>query len=479
MIKNKKTEAAVLYVLMVLIGVIILDIPFGLEPVMFDDSPAFLQTKAGAVPMLGYPLFLSLNRRVFGEIHYLQIAVAWQIAFNLSGSILLIRCLRKKLALNMAESIMFYVLSFVPHTVFMPEGMSSRMIVTEALAFPLFYLLVICMVEAIWERKIKYGIIGLLIAILLLLVRTQLMLTLLIPVGVIFYLIVVRLETGKKYNLFLRGVIGICASLLFFIGALCIYTRLDNLLRHGMVILNRPVQIEYEEEQNTKQEDAAATELTEASNQDININSQGRGTFCSNMIFNAEYDDKELFADPDLSGFYEELYRGLQAKKMLLNSLDMDLFIADRIFVQIQGVYRESQYIAAQYGRGGEAVVRIAETLFRKHPLRWLKSGALQAPSGLISTVFFHRREIYWLSYLVTFLIYFGAFVSVIWAIKKKVPRAAIEFMVLAILINFLFVFATAAVFIALQRYVIYGFGIFYMALYSIMKPLVFSKKHG
>lgn len=474
MINNKKTEEAILNILMVLIGIIILDIPFGLEPVIFRDSNAYLAGYViiGVVP--GYQMFLSLNRIILGEANYLQVVVMWQIVFNLSASIMLIRCLRKKLELNIAESILFFLLSFVPHEVFMPEGMSSRMIVTEALAFPLFYVLVTCMLEAIWRKKIKYAITGMIIAILLSLVRTQMMLTLLIPICVIFYLIMIRSENGQKYHFFKRAVIGICISLLLFVGAFCIYKQCNKLFQHGIIILNSSFQKKYEDNLSERPAEIAAIEHTEVSDQ--NIEAQGNGVFCAKMIIAAEYEDKELFEDSNLSSIYEELYNGLLTKELLLNSLDIDLLIGDRVSNQLDNIYEESQNIARQCGQGGESVVQIAETLFRNHPLRWLKSGLLQVPGGLISTVFFHKREFYWFSYLITFLIYFAAFFSTIWAIKKKAPREAIEFMVFAILINFLFVLATTTVFVAQQRYVVYGFGIFYMALYCLMKPMIFAR---
>lgn len=474
MIKNRKTEEVILNILMILIGIIILDIPFGLEAVMFDDSPAYLarQVIIGVVP--GYPLFLSLNRAVFGEAYYLYAVVVWQILINLSASMLLIRYLRKKMALNLAESIMFFILSFVPHAVFMSEGMSSRMIVTEALAFPLFYILIVFMLKAVWERKIKYGIAGLVIAVLLSLVRTQMMLTLVIPICVIFYLIMIRPKSGQKYYFLKRATIGICISLLLFVGAFYAYKQCNKLLQYGMVNLNRPAQNEHENNLNETYISVSEEALLDVSDQ--NIEAQGRGVFYAKMLFAAEYEDRELFDDRDLREFYEKLYDELLEKELLLNSLDKDLFIADRIYIKLEHVYRESLRIAGQYGQSSVSVVQIAETLFRHHPLRWLKSGLFQVPSGLISTVFFHKRAFYWFSYLITFLVYFSAFFSVIWGIKKKASRETIEFVVLTILNNFLFVFATSVVHIGLQRYVVYGFGIFYMSLYCLMKPFVFAK---
>lgn len=474
MIKNEKAKEIILNIMMVLIGIIILDIPFGLEAVIFDDSRAYLarQVIIGVVP--GYPFFLSLNRVVFGEMHYLQVVVVWQIVINLLASMLLIRCLRKKFALNIAESLLFYTLSFVPHSVFMPEGMSTRMIVTEAFAFPLFYVLITCILEAVWKRKMKYGIMGLVISVFLSLVRTQMMLTMLIPVCIIFYLIMIRTEDERKLNIFVRTAIGVCISLMMFVGAFCIYKQCNKLFQYGLVVLNSSSQNEYKDNSNEKYEPIAEEELLNVSDQ--NIEAQGRGVFYAKMLIAAEYEDRELFEDRDLREFYEKLYNELLEKELILNSLDIDLLIADKIYGQQDNVYKESQRIAVQYGQNSTSVVHIAETLFRHHPLRWLKSGLLQVPSGLISTVFFHKRAFYWFSYLITFIVYFSAFSSVIWGIKKKAPKEAVEFVVLTILNNFLFVFATAIVHIDQQRYVVYGFGIFYMSLYCLLKPLVFAR---
>lgn len=53
-------------------GVGILCIPFGVQPILFDDSGSYLAERfrlgGGIVPL--YPLFLSVNRKIFGEFHF-------------------------------------------------------------------------------------------------------------------------------------------------------------------------------------------------------------------------------------------------------------------------------------------------------------------------------------------------------------------------------------------------------------------------
>ena len=461
------------YTALIILGIIILDLPFGLTPIMFDDSSAYLaeQLPIGVVP--GYPLFLAANRKIFGEMYYLKAVVVLQILLNVAASVSLIRYLWQKLNLRWFEALVFFLASFVPHSVFMPTGMSSRMIVTEALAFPVFYFMVICVMEAVWNKKVWYGIGALFLTILLSLVRTQLQLTMVIPIGAIVYALYKNVN-GNRLKKFRRLLLGVGIGLLLFAGAYLSYRQINKQMQQIMTVMN----------QSDREGETGKANIKEPVKGSQNISAQISGVFYSKMMFTAEPDDRELFQNENLARLFDTVYERLLSNDRLLNSMQMDLYIADKIFNRIDGVYSESfeilrecdESLLTEFATSGNILSIFARTIFRNHPLRWLKSGLLQIPSGLISTVFFHKRSFYWFSYLTAFLAYALAIASIAWGIKRKLCTSAVEFMVCTLLINLLFVSASAIVYIALQRYVVYGFGLFYMAWYYLIKQLFLTR---
>lgn len=397
-----------------------------------------------------------------------------QIFLNLACSYAFVSFLCKKFNLKEIEGLLLFVLSLIPHSVFMPEGMSTGMIVTEALAFPLFYLLMMAILEAVWSKKLKYCIVGFGIAIMLSLTRTQLQLTFLLPFLAVFYIFCCK-ATDKKYRKIWYVIQGVGVGFFLFIIAYGLYRQ-----------ANIPLVVAHEKlnQQSVVNDVADRGERQKQISEGSNIGNQISGVFNAKMIFTSEDEDRSLFTDEDMRQAFDELYNGLYEKHLLLASMTKDLTIADQIFNNMDNVYRAPRIILGEsenldlenLGGIGNVSTIIAKTLFRAHPLRWLKSGMLQLPSGLISTVFFHKRAFYWFSYLVTGLIYLSAFILIGFSIRMKRDRKGIEFMAAAVLTNLVFVSASAVVYMALQRYVIYGFGLFYMAFYVLLKSLVLEK---
>ena len=99
-------------------------------------------------------------------------------------------------------------------------------------------------------------------------------------------------------------------------------------------------------------------------------------------------------------------------------------------------------------------------------------------PQGFISTVFFQIEEIYGLCHVYTLLIYIAAFILTIYGIKKrKVSRCRYELMAGVLVLNVGMVVVICTVFFGMQRYLIYGFGIFYTALLLILEDIWYVQK--
>ena len=116
---------------------------------------------------------------------------------------------------------------------------------------------------------------------------------------------------------------------------------------------------------------------------------------------------------------------------------------------------------------------QISLVLLKNHCLRVLYHMLCMLPQGLICTVFFQIEEIYGLCHIYVFLIYFVAIGMVIFGIKqRRIARKRYEFMTWAMVLNIGMVVVICTVFFGMQRYLIYGFGIFYTGFLLLAEDL-------
>jgi len=98
-------------------------------------------------------------------------------------------------------------------------------------------------------------------------------------------------------------------------------------------------------------------------------------------------------------------------------------------------------------------------------------------PVGFVCTVFFQIEQLYALCHVIALILYLFAIIGSAICIKQRQNREIIDFMLLIVFNNFIFVIITNLVYMGLQRYLIYSFGIFYIALYLVVRELVKMSK--
>ena len=123
------------------------------EPVLFDDSGAYMRINRveGVMPI--YPLFLLLNQYLFGLEKYMNAVVIEQAVLAAACVTLFVKTLRKAFHLRYWETYLFFFLSLIPFTVEMPQSMATQQILTEGLSYALFYLFLILLLKTIWTKK--------------------------------------------------------------------------------------------------------------------------------------------------------------------------------------------------------------------------------------------------------------------------------------------------------------------------------------
>ena len=187
------------------------------EPVLFDDSGAYIRIRRveGVMPL--YPLFLLINQYLFGLERYLSAVVAEQGILAAGCVIFFVKTVRDEFHLRYWETYLVFFLSLMPFTTDMPQSMATQQILTEGLSYALFYLFVTILLRTVWTKKYTWFAGSLAMVFVLSTLRSQLQI-LFAVCGVIFlYVVCRRKEDGKKVYIWIRtaagAVGGICICL--------------------------------------------------------------------------------------------------------------------------------------------------------------------------------------------------------------------------------------------------------------------------
>lgn len=373
-----------------------------------------------------YPMFIRLIRTLIGPVYYLDAIFIIQGLISLTASLLLTLQLKKKYKLARSISTLLFLCTLGPYTYTLPEYVSSHCIMTEGLAFPMFYIWIILAILIYTDKKNKLFIPLILQSVVLILTRPQLLFLLIVVILLAIERIVDCLVRNNP-NKF--RVISIVIVITVF-----------------LAIFSFPQIVRY----------SILPQLTDAVT--------GR-VFCI-----ANHEDAELFegADRDL---FEKLLTEIDAMGTSEDYFRDDIKRWEDI---AHAVNENTKYI-------GDAVVQYmiddprssyeikSELAYRLLLEHWDKYIALTYPlviQSLVVSVFYHPESAYKYGYIISFMIYiFGcclAFVS----LRKKACK--IEYIIpffISMLVLLTNALATNVVFMGLQRYVVYSFGCYYFSI--------------
>lgn len=122
-------------------------------PVLFDDSDSYILVRQNEGIMPVYPLFIMVNQIIFGEAVYLWAVIIEQAVLAAFSVVLLEETIRKRFGLGWVESILIGIAALYPYTIEMPAAMMTQAILTEGLAYSLFYIFWVCLLGAVWEKS--------------------------------------------------------------------------------------------------------------------------------------------------------------------------------------------------------------------------------------------------------------------------------------------------------------------------------------
>lgn len=474
------------------------------EPVLFDDSGSYMRVECfeGVMPL--YPLFLFLNQCLFGTERYLEFVIAEQALFSGVCVILFVREIKNKFFLGYAEGYFLFFLTLLPFTTELPQAMMTQAILTEGLAYGAFYLLMLSLLRYVWEKRNRWIIVSYMMVFLLTILRSQLQI-LFGVCGVVFaYVMWKKGGTGIKR---LAGcLIGFAGCILISLSGIWIGARtaagyhdlIKNNIRVNMFIMKVQDPEYYEEFSVTDDGENREAEEIEAAIQErqeekkaqerpVNI-SQYTSLILSRGMYEADAEDIWLFEDEMLQDLYEVCYEAVDQERQRYAYEQKGLWIWKDI---VGGIGRTGKtclsagvpYLREYYPEVYESdefnmvwnrsLQTIGIELLKAHFGRFLYHTFMLLPQAFICTVFFQIAPIYLLCHLITLFLYLSAAALMIWGyMDRKVSESSAEFMALVLGTNLVLVIVTSLVFFGQQRYLVYAFGMFYIAYYVLLRKL-------
>lgn len=486
-------------------------------PVQFDDSGSYIRIRwhEGVMPV--YPLFLLCNQCLFGDASYLWAVIVEQALLAAISVVLLEESIRKQFGCHPAEGGLFCVLALYPYTIEMPGAVMTQAILTEGIAYSLFYVFLTVLLKAVWKKSYAWlaGAFGM--TLFLSAVRSQLQILFGVCGIVFLYLVCMRGKgKGKVQKLlgFLAGLAGcVAVSLTGVLLVFGIVRGYHVMLQtdHSLYLFGLKVQHpeiyeivleerRQEEEARAAAEEAqsqqAAQETSAAEPQEeeeplVNKNfstSQYLTLIFSRGMYEADYEDAELFTDPVLKGLYLALYEAVDTEEERYAYAKEGLWMWKDIvggLGKIGGIcfMTPSEYYvehapeiieSEQFSdiRAGH-LQTIGLTLIRAHAGRVLYHALMLLPQAFICTVFFQFAPLYLFCHLVAAFLYLSGLMLMIWGYADvRTRKEGAEMMALILGTNVVMVIIISLVFFGQQRYLVYTFGPFYMAYYLLLRQL-------
>ena len=471
---------------------------------LWKDSPAYLafDGRTGIVPI--YPLLLQINRMLFGEESFLYAVAAEQTVLTVICILVFTEFIRKRFRLSYLASYPVLLFSvFMPFTTNYPLSISNHDIMTEALAYPIFYLYMICFLKCIFDKKYKDIVLMVLVSVILALIRTQLQLVGVFNAAAFFY---VSWMKGRKYPVgrqMIRGVLYVFLSAMVLLAGEIVILGANSAGQRLIAAMNRELGAkemvmseEGEPEEEALIESEAETEHIEGTVAEVqpespsavseertssNMTDQYGHLIIDKVIYEIDEDDYLLFEDEEMQQLCMEIYEESDEKQQRYAYAQNDLWMWQDI---MDGIASGTTIVGAAWDRylaenpdtelTYSAVNQIAAVLLMEHLGRVIYHTLRMMPQGFICTVFFQKEGIYLLCHLITLLIYISAILLVIWGYRRKdLEKQYPEFLLGCIVINVCFVLIQSIMFFAMQRYLVYCFGIFYVAYYLILKEAI------
>lgn len=414
---------------------------------VYNDSEQYITMHIHREPL--YPLYLAAFRVVCGE-GYLTVAMAGQGILTAVGITALTEYLTRRFGLRLWEELLIVALQLLPHLITRYVSalhiFLENSVMSEGLCIPLFTIFVYFLLRMLFEGKGRDAVLALLFAYLLSMTRGQFMTTILLWA----LLLGIRMILHKKYrSLF------ICAStviLVFLLRDLAVHVYNYGVTGYFMG------------------------------------NTYGQVNTLTNVMYACDEEDREAFEEGDLEqAFFDSFYHKAMERK--LNYVYAgDSFSERAAYLEenhdiLKFQILEAELSAYYFGLGkvdyyeqssmsdemaGKMIKKLLPACFGQ----WLYDYLLLCRNGFVRSIAVVHPVIN-LAALFLYLLAAGLSIWLVF-VRKRFPEAVV--MGTALLFIAANVCATSITIMCLSRYMIYGFSLFYIALYLVVRETFANK---
>lgn len=463
---------------MLLLGILFYFVP-GKWVSIESDSVAYLEQRGRQGVLPGYPAFLNFFRMLMGEEAFLNGVVIAQCVLAIICTFVFVMVLQRQFSLRGGECILLYLGTMLPFSIYLPEAGITHQIMTEGITYALFYLYFITVLKTVWTLKVRWYGTSVVMAYILGLIRTQMLF--LQAIGVLMLLWLVY----KKYK-------GVCwKKLLFYVGGIIFGVLIafaSYKLIYAVVALdNARIVAKAQEgedatgddnriiiEQNGTTETLYVSKVTEEK-----VPAQFDAVIISRGFYEADKEDVELFEDEMMRQIFLRTYELADENGKLYPYAGSGLYMWENLVYDGMADFVDTavtEYDEANPGVRTRSYAGILRELGLKilfqHFGRYLYHVLRLMLPSFIASVFFQIKPIYLLCHFITLFIYLFALGASWWVGKKARNREAAEFALTTVFTIMIMVVILNLVFIGIQRYVVYGMGIFYCAMYLLVKEM-------
>ena len=411
---------------------------------VYGDSDQYITMHVHREPL--YPLFLALFRLIAGEETGLTLAAIAQGLLAACSIFALAEYLRHKFSLNMAEELVLLVLALMPHVVTKYVSALNifleNSIMSEALCIPLFHFFTLFTLRMIYEKKRTDMALSLFFAWLLSMTRGQMMTTILLWMLIVGVLMVIR----RQYKMLLIPLLAVVCAF----GMRSLSVRTYNYFVTGYFMGN----------------------------------TFGQVNTLTNVIYACDEEDAGVFEEGSLEReFFECFYAGADAiganYKYGGDSFRERASHLEEYHDRLKFEVLEAEMAAYYFGIGKDYYQQnilsdeIAKSMRAKLlPVcfgQWLYDYMLLCTDGFIRSI----AVVHPLINPIAVLLYTAALGYILWCIWRRRKSDAAWMMGTALLFIAANVCAVSLTIMCLSRYMIYGFSMFYIALFLAGREMV------
>lgn len=410
---------------------------------VYNDSEQYITMHIHREPL--YPLYLAAFRAVFGE-GYLVWAMAGQGILAAFGVAALSEYLAKHFCLRLWEELLIVALQLLPHLITRYVSalhiFLENSVMSEALCIPLFSFYVYFLLRMLFEGGWKDALFALLFSYLLSMTRGQMMTTILLWA----LLLGVRTLAQKKYlTLF---IVASSVILVFLLRDLTVHVYNYGVTGYFMG------------------------------------NTYGKVNTLTNVIYACDEEHREVFEEGDLEQAFFDCFYNKSMERRLNHVYGGDSFDERAAYLEenhdiLKFQVLEAELSAYYFGLGkvdyyqqssmSDAMAgRMMKKLLPACFGQWLYDYILLCRNGFVRSIAVVHPII---NFAALFLYLLAAGLMLWQAFVKRRFQAAVV-MGTAVLFIVANVCATSITIMCLSRYMIYGFSLFYIALYLLIREV-------